>query len=218
MNNFPFFRYPLNNSKLTNFTHWVQDNFDLDITSTRTPAKPLPSEEEYPQPKIATEVLEQLKQLDVPYSQKGLDRLFRAHGHTLHDIYTLRTKIFSKRIPDVVVWPNNHEDVVKIVKLASDNNLVIIPFGGGTAVSGAVECPKNESRTIICLDTSQMNSILWIDRENLVACCESGIIGQDLERELRDLGYTSGHEPDSYEFSSLGGWVATRASGEAVNL
>ena len=58
-----------------------------------------------------------------------------------------------------------------------------------------------------------MNRILWIDKENLVVCCESGIIGQDLERELGKYGLTSGHEPDSYEFSSLGGWVATRASG-----
>lgn len=59
-----------------------------------------------------------------------------------------------------------------------------------------------------------MNRILWLNKDNLVACCESGIIGQDLERELNRLGYTSGHEPDSYEFSSLGGWVATRASGK----
>lgn len=83
-----------------------------------------------------------------------------------------------ERIPDVVVWPNNHEDVVKIVKFACDNGLVIIPFGGGTSVSGAIECPQKELRTIISLDTSQMNRILWVDRENLVACCESGIIGK----------------------------------------
>lgn len=76
-----------------------------------------------------------------------------------------------------------------------------IPFGGGTSVSGAAACPINERRTIISLDTSQMNKILWIDRDNLVACCEAGIIGQDLERELRSRGLTSGHEPDSYEFS-----------------
>ncbi|EAT37625.1 AAEL010405-PA [Aedes aegypti] len=63
-----------------------------------------------------------------------------------------------------------------------------------------------------------MNRMLWIDKENLVACFESGIIGQDLERELRKLGFTMGHEPDSFEFSSLGGWVATRASGMKKNL
>lgn len=136
----------------------------------------------------------------------------RAHGQTLHSIYTLRYSSFE-RIPDVVLWPTCHDDVIKLVRLADDNNMVIIPFGGGTAVSSAVDCPIMEHRTIISLDTSQMNRILWVDRENLVACCESGIIGQDLERELRKLGFTSGHEPDSYEFSSLGGWVATRASG-----
>lgn len=103
--------------------------------------------------------------------------------------------------------------MVKIVNLANEYNIVVIPFGGGTAVSGAVECPVNEQRTIISLDTSQMNRILWLDKANLIACCESGIIGQDLERALGKLGFISGHEPDSYEFSSLGGWVATRASG-----
>lgn len=144
-----------------------------------------------------------------------IDRVIRAHGQTLHDIYTLRNSIFE-RIPDVVVWPKCHEDVEKLVKFATDFNIVVIPFGGGTAVSGAVECPTGEPRTIMSLDTSQMNRILWFDKENLVACCESGIIGQDLERELAKLGYTTGHEPDSYEFSSLGGWVATRASGKCT--
>ena len=94
-----------------------------------------------------------------------------------------------------------HDDVVKIIKLCAQYGLVCIPFGGGTSVSGASSCPVNERRTIISLDTSQMNSILWIDRENLIACCEAGIIGQDLEKQLRLHGLTSGHEPDSYEFS-----------------
>lgn len=76
-----------------------------------------------------------------------------------------------------------------------------IPFGGGTSVSGAANCPEFEKRTIISLDMSQMNRILWIDSENLLVCCEAGIIGQDLERELKLKGLTSGHEPDSYEFS-----------------
>lgn len=68
-------------------------------------------------------------------------------------------------------------------------------------MSRGTACPVNERRTIMSLDTSQMNRLLWIDRENLLVCCESGIIGQDLERELRLRGFTTGHEPDSYEFS-----------------
>ncbi|KAF2879575.1 hypothetical protein ILUMI_26600 [Ignelater luminosus] len=209
-------RYPIGGQlALTYFSQWVIDTLDVDLNKFHKP-QDLPSEEQFPKPRIANEHLELLTSLGILYSTKGIDRLIRAHGHTLHDIYTLRESSFE-RIPDIVLWPKCHDDVVKIVNAANDNNLVIIPFGGGTSVSGAVECPKNEARTIISLDTSQMNRILWIDHENLVVCCESGIIGQDLERELGKLGYTSGHEPDSYEFSSLGGWVATRASGMKKN-
>lgn len=172
-----------------------------------------PRQEEYPNPVITQENLLEISKLQIPYSINGIDRIFRCHGHTCHDIFTLRTSL-CRRMPDVVLWPASHDDVVKIVGFADENDIVVIPFGGGTAVSGAAECPVNEPRTIISLDTSQMNRILWIDGDNLVGCFESGIVGQDLERELRKLGYTCGHEPDSYEFSSLGGWVATRASGK----
>ncbi|XP_063235126.1 alkyldihydroxyacetonephosphate synthase isoform X2 [Bacillus rossius redtenbacheri] len=120
--------------------------------------------------------------------------------------------------PRPAVAPGCHEEVVALVRLAHEHNVVVIPFGGGTSVSGAVSCPAGERRTILSLDTSQMNRVLWLDGENLLACCEAGIIGQDLERELQSQGFTVGHEPDSYEFSSLGGWVATRASGMKKNL
>lgn len=154
--------------------------------------------------------------MGISFSVDGLDRLIRARGQALHDIAAVKTGKL-KRLPDVVLWPSCHEEVVEIVRLADRRDLVIIPYGGGTSVSGAVECPANELRPIISLDTSQMNEILWVDYENLVVCCEGGILGQDLERELGKLGYTAGHEPDSYEFSSLGGWVATRASGMKKN-
>lgn len=123
-----------------------------------------------------------------------------------------------ERIPDLVLWPTSHEEVMEIIRLANSFNVVIIPYGGGTSVSGAATCPQKEKRPIAVLDTSQMNKMLWLDRENLVACFESGILGQDLERELKEVGLTMGHEPDSYEFSTLGGWVATRASGMKKNV
>nr|CAD7266148.1 unnamed protein product [Timema shepardi] len=161
--------------------------------------------------------LSALEALGLPHSLSGVDRLVRAHGHALNEIFMLREGRFP-RIPDLVVWPGCHDDVVKLVQLAHTHDVVLIPFGGGTSVSGAVSCPSNDPRTILSLDTSQMNRILWVDKENLVACCESGIVGQDLERQLQEQGLTTGHEPDSYEFSSLGGWVATRASGMKKNV
>lgn len=208
-------RYPIGELRLPHLVGWVTDVLKVDLNNPIKSQGP-PQETDYPSPRISAENFKKFTNLDILYSTEVIARVVRAHGHTLHDIFILRSGRFD-RIPDIVLWPKCHNDVLKIVRLAEENNMVIIPFGGGTAVSGAVECPIDEERTIISLDTSQMNRILWIDKENLVACCESGIIGQDLERELEKLSYTTGHEPDSYEFSSLGGWVATRASGMKKN-
>lgn len=200
---------------MTAFFDWVTLNFNLNVKDIIDETKP---PQTYPVAILNEEFLEAIKKSKIDYSLDGLDRLIRSHGQTLDDIHKLRTGALA-RIPDVVLWPICHEQVVEIVKLANENNVVLIPFGGGTSVSGSVTCPQNETeRSIICLDTSQMNRMLWLDKENLVACFESGIVGQDLDRVLASEGYLMGHEPDSNEFSTLGGWVATRASGMKKNV
>ncbi len=143
--------------------------------------------------------------------------MFHAHGHTCEDIYRLRYGNFA-RIPDVVIWPGKHEHVEVIVKAATSHNVVVIPYGGGTSVSSAVEPPEHENRMIVSVDMHEMNRIKWIDYESMMACIESGIIGKDLDAKLAKLGLCVGHEPDSSEFSSLGGWIATRASGMKKNV
>lgn len=210
----PLRSYPIGNLKLPYFRQWVQDLFHLDLTQQHV-SQPLPTI--YPEPIAAPSFLNEIAAHNILYSQKGVDRLIRSHGQTLYEIQNLRNGIFN-RIPDIVVWPTCHDQVVCIVNSAYAHNVAVIPFGGGTSVSGAVTCPQNENRCIVALDTSQMNKMLWLDRPNMTVCFESGIIGQDLERVLRPLGLTVGHEPDSYEFSSLGGWVATRASGMKKNV
>lgn len=200
--------------KLPFFKLWVAEIFDLDF-STRHMAKPVP--DTFPAPKLSASFVSDMDVSKILHSVKGIDRLIRSHGQTLYEIQNLRDGLFH-RIPDLVVWPTSHDDVLRIVESATQNDVVLIPFGGGTSVSGAVTCPQNESRSIVALDTSQMNKILWVDRANMTARFEAGIIGQDLERVLRAEGLTVGHEPDSYEFSSLGGWVATRASGMKKNV
>lgn len=215
---FFIFRYPICNTDLPYFRDWLRDKFDVHLSDDVSPEDQfMPTDEsEYPDPKISSDQLQALKDLDIKISIIGADRLFRSHGQANEDIIHARDFSFV-RIPDAVIWPECHEDVVEIVRICDKHNIVIIPFGGGTSVSESVSCPADELRAILSLDTCMMNEILWIDKESLVACCESGIIGQDLERELRKVGYTSGHEPDSIEFSTLGGWVATRASGMKKN-
>ncbi|XP_058460459.1 alkyldihydroxyacetonephosphate synthase isoform X1 [Malaya genurostris] len=208
-------RYPIGGSlSLPYFKEYVEKYLGVDLTN-RHEGKPLPVH--FPDPAPCPQFTATLRQHGIEFSQAGEDRLIRCHGQTLHDIHTLRTGQF-KRIPDVVVFPTSHAQVLQIVGAANECNVVVIPYGGGTSVSGASTCPENENRPIALLDTSQMNKMLWIDKENLIACFEAGIVGQDLEREVRKLGFTVGHEPDSYEFSTLGGWVATRASGMKKNL
>ncbi|CAH1773004.1 unnamed protein product, partial [Owenia fusiformis] len=209
-------RYQLSGTVMPALNDWMAENIGISLDH-KTPAQPELTAANIPSPIRNESFLEDMKRSGISHSDDCHDRLFRAHGHTMHEIFTLREGCFE-RIPDLVVWPGKHNDVIQLIELASKHNVVIIPFGGGTSVSQALECPTGERRMIVSLDTSQMNKILWIDERNLVAHCEAGIIGQDLERRLAEKGFCTGHEPDSMEFSSLGGWVATRASGMKKNI
>jgi len=204
-------RYELGGNDLPYFADFLENTFKLNFRRDRF----VQVEPAYPDPLICQAFLDELP-TSITRSVEGMDRLFRSHGHTLHDVYHMKTASFG-RIPDVVVWPECHKDVEEIISLAVKHNVAVIPFGGGTNVTGAVQCPEEEHRMIVSLDTSQMNQILWIDEEGLCAHIEAGIIGKDMENRLMAKGFTTGHEPDSYEFSSLGGWVATRASGMKKN-
>src|SRR5207244_4725082 len=81
----------------------------------------------------------------------------------------------------------------------------------------ALRCQSQEKRTIVSVDMRRMNRILWIDRQNMMACIEAGAVGRHLMTGLAKYGVTMGHEPDSVEFSTLGGWIATNASGMKKN-
>jgi len=148
------------------------------------------------------------------------DRLRHGTGQTQEDMYMLRSKSVEKiRFPDCVVWPVSEKEVISLVKLAVEEKWCIIPFGGGTNVSHATRCPSRdlEPRPIISVDMRKMNRILWINSEDCCAHIEAGICGRDLVQELERRGLTIGHEPDSIEFSTLGGWIATKASGMKRN-
>nr|XP_005573634.1 PREDICTED: alkyldihydroxyacetonephosphate synthase, peroxisomal isoform X4 [Macaca fascicularis]XP_024648995.1 alkyldihydroxyacetonephosphate synthase, peroxisomal isoform X2 [Macaca nemestrina]XP_028686705.1 alkyldihydroxyacetonephosphate synthase, peroxisomal isoform X4 [Macaca mulatta] len=209
-------RYPLSGMGLPTFKEWIQNTLGVNVEH-KTTSKASLNPSDTPPSVVNEDFLHDLKETNISYSQEADDRVFRAHGHCLHEIFLLREGMFE-RIPDIVLWPTCHDDVVKIVNLACKYNLCIIPIGGGTSVSYGLMCPADETRTIISLDTSQMNRILWVDENNLTAHVEAGITGQELERQLKESGYCTGHEPDSLEFSTVGGWVSTRASGMKKNI
>ncbi|XP_055585234.1 alkyldihydroxyacetonephosphate synthase-like [Uranotaenia lowii] len=207
-------RYPIAGGKMNNFRDWVVDMFKIDLTKYNAAAIP-PTE--FPEPVKCEKFLSELGSAGIDFSEDGMDRMMRCHGQTLTDVESLRKHKY-KRIPDVVVWPSCHDQVVKVVQMAVETGIVLIPVGGNTSVSLAATTPEIFDRTIAVIDMTQMNRMLWISEENLTACFEVGIVGQDIERELNKLGFILGHEPDSFEFSTLGGWIATRASGMKKNL
>eukprot|EP01137_Pigoraptor_chileana_P019586 Opistho-2@80798 len=206
-------RYSLGGQELPHLREWMEHVCDVRLDQRSESGPPPTVPEPIRNEGFIREISGELKLI----SFDSQDRLFRSHGHTCYEIFALRNGVVG-RVPDVVVWPTSHAQVEVLMAAATRHNVCVIPFGGGTSVSRAVECPANEKRMIVSLDTTEMCNILWIDKESLMARVEAGIIGQDLERRLAAEGLCSGHEPDSMEFSSLGGWISTRASGIKKNV
>jgi alkyldihydroxyacetonephosphate synthase len=143
-------------------------------------------------------------------------RLRHGHGHTVAEVQAVRSGGFD-RVPDYVVYPVSEAEVALLVEAAGRHGAVLVPFGGGTNVTQALRCLPNEERPIVSVDMSRMNRIEWIDPVNRMARIQAGANGREIMAQLAAHGLTMGHEPDSVEFSTLGGWIATNASGMKKN-
>ena len=142
------------------------------------------------------------------------ERLIHSHGQlSVDEVYRLLYGDALERVVDLVLYPESEDHVRAIVRLASEHNVCLVPYGGGTNVSGALALPTDDDRVFASVDMRRMNRIVDLDEDNLQAGVEAGISGKELERELAARGYTVGHDPDSIELSTLGGWIATNASG-----
>lgn len=115
-----------------------------------------------------------------------------------------------ENLPDWVVLPKRPQEVSKIMRFACKEGIPVTPYGGGSGVCGGAI----PIRGGIVLDLKRMDEILEINDKALTVTAQPGIIGQDLERELNENGYTLGHFPQSMYCSTVGGWVATRAAGQ----
>jgi alkyldihydroxyacetonephosphate synthase len=113
---------------------------------------------------------------------------------------------------DAVVTPGTEEHVLEVLRLARRHGFAVIPFGGGTSVVGGVE-PAGD-RPSITLDLAELSRPLAIDQHSATATVQAGIFGPDLERFLNPSGFTLGHFPQSFVYSTVGGWIATRSAGQ----
>jgi alkyldihydroxyacetonephosphate synthase len=142
------------------------------------------------------------------------ERVYHAAGKSLADLLRARTGKLD-RAPDAVVYPTGAEEVTSVLAVARAHALAVVPFGGGTSVVGGVDpiLPAGK-RAVIALDTTRLDKLLDIDDKSLTATFQAGIDGPSLETELGDRGFTLGHFPQSFEHSTLGGWIAARSSGQ----
>lgn len=139
------------------------------------------------------------------------ERVVHSYGKGFRDLFRLRHGI-ATGAPDLIVYPESERDVCLTVRAATEREVVLIPFGGGSNISGCLE-RMDTRRMCVSLDMRRMRRVLSVDRRSCTAQIEAGVFGPDLEDQLRAQGMTLGHFPDSFLHSTLGGWIATRSAG-----
>jgi alkyldihydroxyacetonephosphate synthase len=142
------------------------------------------------------------------------ERVAHATGKSLPDLLRLRQGEL-RAVPDAVVLPPDEGAVAAVLRMAADAGLAVVPFGGGSSVVGGVEPrPDDRHQGSLSLDTTRLDALLSFDPASLTATFQAGIDGPALEAALSQRGFTLGHFPQSFEHSTLGGWIATRSSGQ----
>jgi len=139
-------------------------------------------------------------------------RLRHARGQSLPDWVALgcgRVEAF----PDGVAFPERAGDLRTLLDYARASSARVIPYGGGTSVVGHINPPPGEA-PVLTISMARLNRLLDLDETSRLATFEAGAAGPHLEARLRERGYTLGHFPQSFEYSTLGGWIATRSSGQ----
>jgi alkyldihydroxyacetonephosphate synthase len=144
-------------------------------------------------------------------------RAAHAMGKAYRDIIrSLRGR--PGRIPDLVARPTDDQEVADLLDWAGGHGVAVIPFGGGSSVVGGVEYRCDAHRAVLSLDLTSMDRVLEVDATSRSARIQAGALGPVLEAQLRPHGLTLRHFPQSFEFSTLGGWLATRAGGHYATV
>ena len=206
-------RYPICGKRLPNFIPFVEE-----VLGVRFDKKPKIQEVEkthVTESRVNKPFLEELRKSfeENRFTFEHNERVLHSHGqHSTDEVYKVLYNKLEK-FTDLVFYIESEEETKKLIDLAKKHNVCLIPYGGGTNVTNALRPPKEESRMVVSVDTRRMNKIETLDEENLMVVVQAGITGKALEDGLNKRGFTVGHEPDSYEFSTVGGWVSTNAAG-----
>ncbi|WP_296139342.1 FAD-binding oxidoreductase [uncultured Tessaracoccus sp.] len=195
------------------FAPFVKKMVGLDIEAHVDPVPEL-SSFDIPASRLGDELRGQLEAIVGPEYLVTDDetRVTCGYGRGVRDLMRVRRGDFG-RLPDVIVYPADEDEVQRIVDTVVDADGVVIPFGGGSNIVASTEALPDEERQVVLVNMGRMDQVLEIDEEAGLARIQAGVYGPHMEEQLQARGWTMGHQPDSFVWSTLGGWIATRSSG-----
>ncbi|MEE9373293.1 MAG: FAD-binding oxidoreductase, partial [Saprospiraceae bacterium] len=158
------------------------------------------------------------KELQSICTSEKRGRISHSYGKSFRDIWRASRGLYNNP-PDYIAFPKEESDIMALFTFAAKNKVSIIPYGGGTSVVGGIEPTlSNEYQGVITVDMKHFDKILEIDKKSRCARIQAGIFGPELEKKLKPHGLTLRHFPQSFEFSTLGGWIVTRSGGHFATL
>ena len=168
---------------------------------------------ELPEPALGKRLRERLEAICEVRVDRDI-RVWRSKGKSYLDLIAARAGSFENA-PDAVVVPTTHDQVVAVLQACAADDVAVVPFGGGTSVVGGLEPERAGRRALISLDLGGMAALSSVDTRSGIATIQPGMRLPEAEQALGNRGLTLGHFPQSYEWASVGGCVATRSSGQA---
>ena len=192
---------------------YIQEKLDIKVDKVRVP-DPDFSSLEIREPRLARKALKAVAKIvgEDNASTSKRDRVYHAVGKSYRDTIRARAGDIPNP-PDAVVFPATEEEIAELLALAESENIAVVPFCGGSSVVGGIEPLDDGFSGSISVDLRRMDRILRVDPESRTARIEAGIWGPQLEEELGRRGLYLGHAPESFMFSGLGGWIASRSAG-----
>jgi alkyldihydroxyacetonephosphate synthase len=185
----------------------------LGIEGVRVREPPQVEELDLPVPRLAPPA-----SLERAFSVDPYERAAHTYGRSFRDLVRAFRRDYAHP-PDLVAFPRTESEVISILDWAGEAGAAVIPFGGGSSVAGGVEPDVGDGyRGSISLDLRNLDGVLEVDRVSRAARIAAGTLGPALEAQLKPHGLTLRHYPQSFEWSTLGGWIATRSGGHFATL
>ena len=174
---------------------------------------------------VESEIALRAPRLTVPTSMQAYcttdkyERLFHSYGRSVHDLAKMIHRRDFSNPPDVVAYPRDEGEIAAVLDWCGSQGAAAVPFGGGSSVTGGVNPTRDERyRGVVTIDLGHFNRVLEVDPDSQAARIQAGVLGPDLEKQLKPTGLTMRFFLQAWEFSSLGGWIATRAAGHFATV